>query len=48
MHTGGVTVYSPLRQYGAGKERKDVGIIGIGGLGHFVRLPRCGNHTQRI
>jgi alcohol dehydrogenase (NADP+) len=37
MLCGGVTVYSPLRQYGAGTERKEVGIIGIGGLGHFVR-----------
>jgi alcohol dehydrogenase (NADP+) len=35
---GGVTVYSPLRQYGAGTERKHVGIIGIGGLGHFGLL----------
>jgi D-arabinose 1-dehydrogenase-like Zn-dependent alcohol dehydrogenase len=32
---GGATVYSPLTQYGAGKTAKDVGIIGIGGLGHF-------------
>lgn len=37
MLCGGVTVYSPLKQYGAGTERKRVGIIGIGGLGHFVR-----------
>lgn len=29
---GGVTVYSPLKQYGAGTTAKDVGIIGIGGL----------------
>ncbi|GAA5877088.1 hypothetical protein JCM1840_005306 [Sporobolomyces johnsonii] len=35
---GGVTVYSPLTQYGAGKTAKDVGIIGIGGLGHFGLL----------
>lgn len=35
MLCGGVTVYSPLVQYGAGKEAKDVGIVGIGGLGHF-------------
>jgi alcohol dehydrogenase (NADP+) len=38
MLCGGVTVYSPLKQYGAGTERKRVGIIGIGGLGHFVSL----------
>ena len=35
---GGVTVYSPLTQYGAGTTAKDVGIIGIGGLGHFGLL----------
>jgi len=35
---GGVTVYSPLTQYGAGKTAKDVGIVGIGGLGHFGLL----------
>ncbi|BGP20831.1 hypothetical protein JCM10213_008134 [Rhodosporidiobolus nylandii] len=38
MLCGGVTVYSPLVQYGAGKEAKDVGIVGIGGLGHFGLL----------
>lgn len=32
---GGVTVYSPLKRHGAGKTAKDVGIIGLGGLGHF-------------
>jgi D-arabinose 1-dehydrogenase-like Zn-dependent alcohol dehydrogenase len=37
MLCGGVTVYSPLKQYGAGTERKNVGIAGIGGLGHYVR-----------
>ncbi|GAA6020963.1 hypothetical protein JCM11491_001566 [Sporobolomyces phaffii] len=35
---GGVTVYNPLVTYGAGKEAKDVGIVGIGGLGHFGLL----------
>lgn len=35
---GGVTVYSPLTQYGAGTTAKDVGIVGIGGLGHFGLL----------
>lgn len=35
---GGVTVYSPLKQYGAGTTAKDVGIVGIGGLGHFGLL----------
>jgi len=38
MLCGGVTVYSPLKQYGAGTERKNVGIVGIGGLGHFGLL----------
>lgn len=38
MLCGGVTVYSPLAQYGAGKQAKDVGIVGIGGLGHFAVL----------
>jgi len=32
---GGVTVYSPLKAYGAGTTAKNVGIIGIGGLGHL-------------
>lgn len=31
---GGVTVYAPLRKYGAGAG-KSVGIVGIGGLGHL-------------
>ncbi|KAK7177452.1 NADP-dependent alcohol dehydrogenase (zinc-binding dehydrogenase) [Paraphaeosphaeria sporulosa] len=30
---GGITLYSPLKTYGA--EGKRVGIIGLGGLGHF-------------
>ncbi|KAL4963502.1 NAD(P)-dependent alcohol dehydrogenase [Aspergillus stella-maris] len=34
MLCGGVTVYSPLKHYGAGPG-KSVGIIGVGGLGHF-------------
>lgn len=32
MLCGGVTVFSPLKQYGAGTTAKDVGIVGIGGL----------------
>jgi len=35
---GGVTVYSPLKHNGAGTTAKKVGIIGIGGLGHFGLL----------
>ena len=34
MLCGGITVYSPLKRNGAGPGKK-VGIIGIGGLGHF-------------
>jgi D-arabinose 1-dehydrogenase-like Zn-dependent alcohol dehydrogenase len=38
MLCGGVTVYSPLKRYGAGTTAKNVGIVGIGGLGHFGLL----------
>ncbi|KAF3929205.1 hypothetical protein AA313_de0203497 [Arthrobotrys entomopaga] len=34
MLCGGLTVFSPLKRYGAGPGKK-VGIIGLGGLGHF-------------
>ncbi|KAH0318565.1 putative zinc-binding alcohol dehydrogenase, partial [Aureobasidium melanogenum] len=34
MLCGGVTVYSPLKNYGCGPGKK-VGIVGVGGLGHF-------------
>jgi alcohol dehydrogenase (NADP+) len=34
MMCGGITVYSPLRANGAGPGKK-VGIVGLGGLGHF-------------
>ncbi|KAI1739522.1 zinc-binding dehydrogenase [Xylaria scruposa] len=34
MLCGGVTVYSPLRRNGVGPG-KSVGIVGVGGLGHF-------------
>jgi len=34
MLCGGVTMYSPLKHFGAGPGKK-VGIIGVGGLGHF-------------
>lgn len=30
----GITVYSPLKRYGAGTTAKRVGIIGLGGVGH--------------
>jgi alcohol dehydrogenase (NADP+) len=32
MLCGGATVFTPLKQYGAGTTAQDVGIIGIGGL----------------
>ncbi|KAF3802663.1 NADP-dependent alcohol dehydrogenase 7 [Colletotrichum gloeosporioides] len=34
MLCGGITVYAPLKNYGCGPG-KTVGIIGLGGLGHF-------------
>jgi alcohol dehydrogenase (NADP+) len=37
MLCGGVTTYSPLKDNGAGPGKR-VGIIGIGGLGHFGLL----------
>ncbi|OCF73746.1 hypothetical protein I204_05590 [Kwoniella mangroviensis CBS 8886] len=36
LFCGGVTVYIPLRRYGAGTSAKNVGVIGIGGLGHMA------------
>jgi alcohol dehydrogenase (NADP+) len=35
MLCGGITMYSPLERLGAGTTRKHVGIVGIGGLGHY-------------
>ena len=42
----GITTYSPLRQWGAGKGKK-VGVVGLGGLGHMgVKFARAfGAHT---
>ncbi|POR37696.1 NADP-dependent alcohol dehydrogenase 6 [Tolypocladium paradoxum] len=37
MLCGGVTVYSPLRHFGAGPGKR-VGVVGVGGLGHFAVL----------
>jgi D-arabinose 1-dehydrogenase-like Zn-dependent alcohol dehydrogenase len=34
MLCGGITLYSPLKNHGCGPGKK-VGIIGVGGLGHF-------------
>jgi alcohol dehydrogenase (NADP+) len=43
----GVTVYSPLKRWGAGPGRR-VGVIGLGGLGHLaVRISKAlGAHTS--
>lgn len=32
----GITVYSPLRYYGLDKPGMHVGVVGLGGLGHFA------------
>lgn len=37
MLCAGVTVFSPLKAYGVGLGKK-VGVIGIGGLGHYAIL----------
>ena len=37
MFCAGLTVYSPLKTYGCGPGKK-VGIMGIGGLGHYAIL----------
>ena len=34
MLCGGITLYSPLRRYGCGPGKR-VGIVGVGGLGHY-------------
>lgn len=31
-------MYSPMKRLGAGTTRKNVGVIGLGGLGHFAVL----------
>lgn len=38
MLCGGATVFQPLQRHGAGREAKDVGVVGLGGLGHFAVL----------
>lgn len=35
MLCAGITVFSPLRQHGCGPG-KSVGVVGVGGLGHFA------------
>ena len=34
----GITVYSPLRHYNLDKPGLKIGVVGLGGLGHMVRL----------
>ena len=47
MLCGGVTVYSPLVRHGAGPG-KSVGIVGIGGLGHFGILFAKALRCERV
>ena len=47
MLCGGVTLYSPLKKNGAGPGKK-VGIIGIGGLGHFGLLYAKALGSERV
>lgn len=47
MLCGGVTVFTPLRNYGAGPGKK-VGIIGLGGLGHFGILFAAAMGCDRV
>lgn len=46
---GGITVYTPLKRHGAGKDKK-VGILGLGGLGHIaVKMAAAmGAHTVML
>jgi D-arabinose 1-dehydrogenase-like Zn-dependent alcohol dehydrogenase len=39
----GITVYSPMRHYGADKKGHSIAVVGLGGLGHMVVkcAPRC-------
>ena len=34
----GITVFSPLRHFGLDKPGMKIGVLGLGGLGHMVRL----------
>lgn len=36
LFCAGTTVFTPLRRYGAGTERRRVGVLGVGGLGHLA------------
>ncbi len=44
---GGVTVYSPLKRNGCGPGKR-VGIVGLGGLGHFGILHAKALGAERI
>ena len=45
MLCGGITVYSPLKNNGCGPGKR-VGIVGVGGLGHFGILYAKVNHSS--
>lgn len=46
---GGITVYTPLKRYGAGSGKK-IGVLGLGGLGHLaIKMSRAmGAHTVML
>ena len=46
---GGITVYTPLKRYGAGPGKK-VGVLGLGGLGHLaIKISKAmGAHTVML
>jgi alcohol dehydrogenase (NADP+) len=48
MLCGGITVYWSLKTYGAGTQRKDVGVIRIGGLGHYVCMRIAAYRTNLL
>ena len=44
----GITVYSPLRHYQLDQPGMKLGIIGLGGLGHMVRIPGLGGPPAEL
>ncbi|KAH7133373.1 chaperonin 10-like protein [Dactylonectria estremocensis] len=46
MLCGGVTVYSPLKVFGT--EGKRIGVVGVGGLGHFAVLIAKAMGAERV
>jgi alcohol/geraniol dehydrogenase (NADP+) len=48
LFCGGITVFSPLRQFGQGRKLR-VGIVGLGGLGHLaVKLGKAMGHEVTV